>query len=58
MGTIEEQKNYSNEVMDEIKDTKSIFDETNNIILQHIDDASVVDEKLEDGTKRILELRP
>ena len=57
MSTIREQKDYSNEVMAEIKSTKSIFNETNNIILQHIDDASVVDEKLEGGTKRILELR-
>ena len=58
MGTIKEQKDYSNEVMDEIKSTKSIFDEANSLILQHIDDASVVDEKLEEGTKRIVELRP
>ena len=58
MSTIREQKDYSTEVMNEIKSTKSTFDETNNIILQHIDDASVVDEKLEGGTKQILELRP
>lgn len=58
MGTIKEQKNYSNDVMDEIKSTKSIFDEANSLILQHIDDASVVDEKLDAGTKRIVEMRP
>jgi hypothetical protein len=45
-----------NEVMSEIGSTKSTFDEGNNMILKHIDDASVVDEKLEGGTKRILEL--
>ena len=58
MGTIKEQKNYSNDVMDEIKSTKSIFEEANSLILQHIDDASVVDEKLDAGTKRIVEMRP
>ena len=55
---MKDQKNYSNDVMGEIKSTKSIFDEANSLILQHIDDASVVDEKLDAGTKRIVELRP
>lgn len=57
METIQEQKNFSNEVMNEIKNTKSTFDEANKLIIRHIDDASVVDEKLEGGAKRILELR-
>ena len=58
IGTIKEQKDFSNEVMSEIRSTRLTFDEANNMILKHIDDASVVDEKLEGGTKRILELRP
>jgi len=56
IGSIKEQKDFSNEVMSEIGSTKSTFAEANNMILKHIDDASVVDEKLEGGTKRILEL--
>ncbi len=58
MGTIQEQKNLSNEVMSEIHNTAAHFDEANHMILQHIEDASVVDEKLEAGSQRILELRP
>jgi methyl-accepting chemotaxis protein len=58
MDTIQEQKNFSNEVMSEIHHTAAHFDEANNMILQHIEDVSVVDEKLENGSQRILELRP
>lgn len=58
MGTIQEQKNLSNEVMSEIHNTAAHFDEANDMILQHIEDASVVDEKLENGSQRILDLRP
>jgi methyl-accepting chemotaxis protein len=58
MDTIQKQKNLSNEVMSEIHNTAAHFDEANNMILQHIEDASVVDEKLEEGSQRILELRP
>lgn len=43
--------------MKEIGSTKSIFDEANELILKHIEDVSVVDEKLESGTKQILELQ-
>ncbi len=50
---IEQQKQYSQNVMAEISDTKSIFEEVNGIILQHIDDASVVDEKLEEAMKQV-----
>lgn len=58
MDTIQKQKNLSNEVMSEIHHTAAHFDEANNMILQHIEDASVVDEKLENGSQRILELHP
>ena len=57
MGTIKEQRDFSKEIMSEIGSTKIIFDEANNMIIKHIDDASIVDEKLEDGTKQILQLR-
>ena len=55
--SIKEQKDYSNEIMSEIGSAKLSFDEVNNIIIKHIEDASIVDEKLEGGTKQILELR-
>ncbi|WML45801.1 methyl-accepting chemotaxis protein [Neobacillus sp. PS3-40] len=50
---IEEQKAYSQNVMSEISDTKSLFDEVNEVILKHIDDASVVDVKLESAMKQV-----
>ncbi|MBU8879882.1 chemotaxis protein [Bacillus sp. FJAT-29790] len=55
--TIKEQRDFSNDVISEIKETKSTFDAANEMILKHINDASVVDEKLEDGIKQIAELR-
>jgi methyl-accepting chemotaxis protein len=54
--TTEEQKESSNNVMSEISSTKSIFDEANELILKHINDASIVDEKLEEGIKRFAKL--
>ncbi|MBS4192516.1 hypothetical protein KHA94_20445 [Bacillus sp. FJAT-49705] len=56
IGTIEEQTNFSNDVMNEIKETKSIFEQANELITRHIHDASLVDEKLEVGIKHIAEL--
>ncbi|HJV17973.1 MAG TPA: methyl-accepting chemotaxis protein [Bacillales bacterium] len=50
---IEEQRQYSQNVMNEISDTKSLFDDMNEMILKHIDDASVVDDKLEDTRKQV-----
>ncbi|HJV30591.1 MAG TPA: methyl-accepting chemotaxis protein [Bacillales bacterium] len=50
---IEEQRQYSQNVMNEISDTKSLFDDVNEMILKHIDDASVVDDKLEDTRKQV-----
>jgi len=43
---IEEQKQFSQKVMKEISDTSANFEETKELILKHIDDASVVDVKL------------
>lgn len=51
--TIDEQKEYSQEVMDEITHTKSLFDEANKVIIQHIEDASKVDVKLEETIKQV-----
>lgn len=53
---IEEQKQYSQKVMGEISETKSTFDDVNVMILQHIDDASVVDGKLDEAMKQVNEL--
>lgn len=41
------QETHSQEVLEEISHTKALFDEVNGLIIQHINDASVVDEKLE-----------
>ncbi|WP_394234786.1 methyl-accepting chemotaxis protein [Niallia oryzisoli] len=51
--TIEEQKEYSQEVMHEISKTKSIFETANELILQHIKDANIVDVKLEETIKQV-----
>jgi methyl-accepting chemotaxis protein len=50
---IEEQREYSQNVMNEISDTKSLFDDVNQMILKHIDDANVVDVKLEGTMKQV-----
>jgi methyl-accepting chemotaxis protein len=50
---IEEQKEYSQEVMGEITKTKTIFDEVNDLIVQHIGDASKVDAKLDETVKQV-----
>lgn len=49
MGKIEEQKQFSHNAMSEISNTKTIFDDVNEMILEHINDASVVDSKLENA---------
>ncbi|MDP4083194.1 MAG: methyl-accepting chemotaxis protein [Bacillota bacterium] len=55
-GKIEEQKVYSQNVMSEITNTKSLFDEVNEVILKHINDANVVDIKLEGAMKQVNQL--
>lgn len=47
MGQIGKQTIQSQEAVDEINKTKNIFDEVNALLAQHINDASVVDEKLD-----------
>lgn len=44
---IEEQKLYAQKMMDEAGETKFVFDAVNEMILKHIEDAGVVDTKLE-----------
>lgn len=50
---INTQKGYSQEVADEISDTKYVFDQVNELIQRHIDDARVVDEKLEGAISQV-----
>ena len=51
--TIEEQKEYSKEVISEIQHTKTLFDEANETVIQHIEDASKVDVKLGEAIKKV-----
>lgn len=51
--TIHEQKAFSGEVIEEISMTKEVFNTVNEAILQHIDDAHVVDQRLEEGIMQI-----
>ena len=44
---IENQKEDSKEVMSEIKNTTILFDEANDLVINHIQEASKVDNKLE-----------
>ncbi|MDR7000084.1 methyl-accepting chemotaxis protein [Neobacillus niacini] len=53
---IEEQKEYSQNVIGEIADTKRLFDQANKMILKHIEDAGVVDDKLEGAMKQVNQL--
>ncbi|MGV2941882.1 methyl-accepting chemotaxis protein [Mesobacillus sp. LC4] len=50
---IEQQKSSSQQVMEEITQTKILFDEVNGLIQQHIEEASKVDIKLEETSKQI-----
>ncbi|MCM3391572.1 methyl-accepting chemotaxis protein [Cytobacillus pseudoceanisediminis] len=50
---INAQKGYSQEVAAEISETKSVFDQVNELIQRHIDDARVVDEKLEGAISQV-----
>ena len=51
--TIEEQKVFSQDVMNEIKSTKTLFDDVNEKLLQHIEDSGKVDAKLEETIKQV-----
>ncbi|GLB60272.1 methyl-accepting chemotaxis protein [Cytobacillus sp. NCCP-133] len=53
MDMIDVQKGYSREVAEEIIETKSIFDEVNGLIQKHIDDARMVDDKLEGAISQV-----
>ncbi|MGG3892989.1 hypothetical protein [Geobacillus stearothermophilus] len=50
---IQEQCRYADEVMQELKQSAALFGETWEMILQHIADANVVDEKLAEGIKQL-----
>ncbi|MED4980926.1 hypothetical protein P9726_15445 [Geobacillus stearothermophilus] len=50
---IQEQCRYADEVMQELEQSAALFGETREMILQHIDDASVVDEKLAQTIKQL-----
>ncbi|OIJ08527.1 hypothetical protein BKP35_17565 [Anaerobacillus arseniciselenatis] len=46
---IEEQKVYSKNVMEQVHLTTEVFEEANQMIIKHIEDAEVVDIKLQEG---------
>jgi methyl-accepting chemotaxis protein len=50
---IEEQKESSQNVMSEIGDTKHLFEQANEVIIKHIEDASVVDDKLKEAMEQV-----
>ncbi|KON86212.1 hypothetical protein AF332_04810 [Sporosarcina globispora] len=53
IGMINIQKKYSQEAAGEIAETKSVFDQVNELIQRHIDDARAVDEKLEGAISQV-----
>lgn len=53
ISSIEEQQTYSSEVMEQIHMTKEIFEQANELILKHIEDANIIDHKLEDGIQSL-----
>lgn len=56
LDTIQEQKVYSQDVMNEISNTKDLFYNATQLIVQHITDAKVVDDKLEEGIIQLNEI--
>lgn len=55
---IEQQKDSSQQVMDELTQTKTLFDQVNQLINKHIEEASKVDMKLEETSKQIESISP
>lgn len=53
LNTIQEQKSFSGDIIEEICMTKEVFNKVNDAILQHIDDAHIVDQRLEEGIMQI-----
>jgi methyl-accepting chemotaxis protein len=51
--TIQEQKACNSKAIEEISMTKGVFNHVNDAILQHIDDAHIVDQQLEEGIMQI-----
>lgn len=51
--TIKAQNKYCIEALDEMNLTNDIFDEVKNLIMRHIEDAQVVDEKLDRGVSQL-----
>ena len=52
-GMIEEQKKLSAEVKNELFDAKTLFTQAHNLIIEHIDDAKEVDQRLENGIRQL-----
>ncbi|OIJ18721.1 hypothetical protein BKP45_15665 [Anaerobacillus alkalidiazotrophicus] len=53
IASIENQQTYSKEVMDQIVMTKETFENANEMIVKHIEDAEIVDIKLQEGISGI-----
>ena len=49
IASIDEQQTFSQNVMEQIHLTKEVFEEANQMIVKHIEDAEVVDIKLQEG---------
>ncbi len=52
-GMIEEQKRLSEEVKSELLGAKELFAQAHNMIVEHIEDAKEVDERLENGIRQL-----
>lgn len=52
-GMIEEQKRLSEEVKSELLGAKKLFAQAHDLIIEHIDDAKEVDERLENGIRQL-----
>lgn len=52
-GMIEDQKKMSTEVKSELEDAQQLFTEAQHLIVEHIEDAKEVDERLESGIRQL-----
>lgn len=50
---IEEQKRLSEEVKSELLGAKTLFAQAHDLIVEHIEDAKEVDERLENGIRQL-----
>ncbi len=50
---IEEQKQFADSVRNELEEAQTLFADAHETIIEHIEDAKIVDERLENGIQQL-----